>query len=163
MLSHCNSSLVTTPNRAKCVPIDKMWTSPHEVQQILVISSTHAESSWWLRVLRLEWEGNLRIQAKERSQLMPFFEPIPEQQVRIGMKNLRCSTALEFSPRLRHLKRMYWKLSCIEGKNNSEQKNYLLEGCQLLSLKYPLIVFHWPEAELQLAYTGTARQKHKLT
>ena len=52
---------------------------------------------------------------------------------------------------------MYWKLCCIEGKNNSEQKNYLLEGCQLLSLKFPLRVFHWPEAELQLAYTETAR------
>ena len=88
---------------------------------------------------------------------MPFFEPIQEQQVRIGMNNLRRSTALEVFPKLRHLKRMYWKLCCIEGKNNSEQKNYLLEGCQLLSLKFPLSVFHWPEAELQLAYTETAR------
>ena len=38
-----------------------------------------------------------------------------------------------------------------------EQKNYLLEGFQLRSLKFQLSVFHWPEAELQLEYTETAR------
>jgi len=72
-------------------------------------------------VSRPEWEGHLRIQAEERRQLMPFFEPI-QQQVRIGMNNLGCATALEFSPKLRHLKLVYWKLCCIEGKNNSGTK-----------------------------------------